>query len=299
MQKNEESGLLLALAGFALLSCGDAIIKSMAGEISPLVVAALRFTIGAIGLSVILAIREGAQAFRPRRPWLQAARGMFLAAATICFFSALFVMPLAEATALIFVAPIITALLSGPVLGEKVPPATWIASVVAFGGVILILRPNLAELGIVAMLPLGSAVAFSMMMLANRAVAGDGSALSMQVFMALGAAPILIFCALLGGASGAPVLALSMPDWTVVARCAVVAVSASTAHWLVYLGTTRAGAATVAPMTYAQLLVAISLGWIMFGDAPDVITLIGSAIIIGAGLFLWNSGRRPQNPILD
>jgi len=289
--KNEQGGLILALAGFAVLSCGDALVKTMAGAWSPLAVAALRFTIGAIGLSVILGVREGRRAFRPQSPWLQAGRGLCLAIATMCFFGAIFVMPLAEATAMVFLAPIITALLSGPLLKEKVRPATWTASVIAFAGVVLVLRPNLSELGPVALLPLGSAMAFSLMMLANRAVAGQGSALSMQVFVALGAAPILILCAVLGGFSGAERLAVSWPDWTVAVRCAIVAVTASTAHWLVYLGTTRAGAATIAPMTYVQLLVAVTLGWLVFGDRPDAMTMAGSAVIIAAGLYLWSAGR--------
>lgn len=296
MLKNEQGGLILALAGFALLSCGDAVIKTIAGQWSPLAVAALRFTIGAFGLSVILLIKEGRSAFRPQRPWLQAGRGLCLAIATMCFFAAIFVMPLAEATALIFLAPIITALLSGPLLKEKVRPGTWIASFIAFAGVVLVLRPNLSELGPIALLPLGSATAFSLMMLANRAVAGQGSSLSMQVFVAMGAAPVLVVCAILGGVSGAERFAVSWPDWTVIARCAAVAVSASTAHWLVYLGTTRAGAATIAPMTYVQLLVAITLGWLIFGDRPDVITLLGSSVIIAAGLFLWSTGRGKTFP---
>ena len=182
-------------------------------------------------------------------------------------------------------------MLSGPLLKEKVRPATWIASLIAFAGVALVLRPNLSELGLVALLPLGSAFAFSLMMLANRAVAGQGSSLSMQVFVAAGAAPVLVLCAVIGGVSGAERLAVGWPDWTVIARCAVVAVTASTAHWLVYLGTTRAGAATIAPMTYVQLLVAVTLGWLIFGDTPDAMTLAGAAVIIGAGLYLWNAGR--------
>lgn len=290
MLKNEQGGLILALVGFALLSCGDAVIKTNAGEWSPLAVAALRFTIGAVALSVLLALKEGRDAFRPQSPWLQAGRGICLAVATMCFFAAIFVMPLAEATALVFLAPIITALLSGPLLKEKVRPATWIASLIAFAGVILVLRPNLSALGPIALLPLGSALSFSLMMLANRAVAGQGSSLSMQVFVAAGAAPVLVICAIIGGVSGAERLAVGWPDWTVIARCAVVAVSASTAHWLVYLGTTRAGAATVAPMTYVQLLVAITLGWLIFNDTPDAMTMAGSAVIIAAGLFLWRRG---------
>lgn len=298
MRKTEQSGLLLALAGFAVLSCGDAVIKTMAGEWSPLAIAALRFTFGAAALSAILAVQEGPSGFRPQRPWLQFARGFCLAVATLCFFSAIFVMPLAEATALIFIAPIITAILSGPLLKERVPPVTWFACIAAFGGVLMVLRPTLSELGWVAMLPLIAALAMSLLMLANRAVAGQGTALSMQVFVAGAAAPVLILSAIAGGISGISELAVGWPDWTVVVRCALVALTASTAHWLVYLGTTRAGAATIAPTTYVQLLVAIILGWLMFDERPDAMRLSGSAVIVGAGLLLWSRGRRPRLPIV-
>ena len=287
MQPSERSGILVALGGFALLSVGDAVIKTMAGEWAVLGVAALRFALGSVGLSILLAASEGRSAFRPRNPWLQAARGFCLAAASLCFFSAIFVMPLATAMALAFVSPVIVALLSGPMLGEKVRPAVWIASCVALVGVTLVLRPNLAELGLVAFLPLASAFFFALMIVANRASAGQGSALSMQVFVQIGAMPLLVLAALGGHVSGIDSLALTSPDWTVVARCALVAITASTAHWLVYIGTQRAGAATIAPTTYVQMLVASFMGWWWFGDVPDLFTLAGSAIIIGAGLLLW------------
>ena len=294
MQNSARSGLLFALAGFAVLSAGDALIKTMAGEWSPLAVGAVRFGIGAIGLSALLWRSEGAAGFRPTRPWLQVARGLCLATASLLFFCAIFVMPLAEATAVAFLSPLLTALLSGPLLGEKVRPAVWIASLVAFGGVTLILQPNVAALGWVGVLPLASAFFFSLMMIANRAAAGQGSALSMQVFVALTAAPVLALVALAGDRSGVPMLQVGFPDWTVIARCAVVAVTASCAHWLIYLGTTRAGAATIAPATYIQLLVASVMGWLVFGDRPGIDTLIGAGVIICAGLYLWHSGRTLQ-----
>lgn len=291
--------MLLALCGFALLSCGDAVIKTMAGEWSPLAVGALRFTLGAIGLSALLALNEGPRGFRPAKPLLQVARGLCLAIASLLFFCAIFVMPLAEATAVAFLSPLLTALLSGPLLGEKVRPQVWIASLVAFAGVSLVLQPNVAELGWLGLLPLASATFFSLMMIANRAVAGQGSALSMQVFVALTAAPVLTVVALFGHASGIEMLRVSWPDWTVIARCAVVALSASTAHWLIYLGTTRAGAAMIAPMTYVQLLVASVLGWLMFGDRPGLSTLAGAVVIVCAGLYLWHSGRNIQSGLRE
>ncbi|MBX7541054.1 DMT family transporter [Qipengyuania sphaerica] len=300
MQKSERSGILIALCGFALLSVGDAVIKSMAGEFSPLGVAAIRFALGSIGLSALLAANEGAAAFRPRSLNLQAARGICLAAASLCFFSAIFVMQLATAMALAFVSPVIVALLSGPLLGEKVRRAVWLASFVALVGVMLVLRPNLAELGWVALLPLASAFFFALMIIANRASAGQGSALSMQVFIQIGAMPLLVLAALGGHLSGVESLELAMPDWSIIGRCAVVAVTASSAHWLAYIGTQRAGAATIAPTTYVQMLVATFMGWWWFGDVPDLLTLAGAAIIIGAGLILWwTTPREPATPRAD
>ncbi|MBY6128148.1 DMT family transporter [Qipengyuania aquimaris] len=295
MQASERSGILLAMSGFALLSVGDAVIKTMAGEFSPLGVAAIRFAIGAIGLSILLGASEDRRAFRPTDPKLQAARGFCLAAASLCFFSAVFVMQLATAMALAFVSPVIVALLSGPLLGEKVRPAVWLASLVALAGVALVLRPNLALLGWAALLPLASAFFFALMIIANRASAGQGSALSMQVFVQIGAMPLLLIAAFGGHFSGVEGLRLGPPDWTIVARCAVVAVTASTAHWLAYLGTQRAGAATIAPTTYVQMLVATFMGWWWFDDMPDLLTLIGAAVIIGAGLLLWWS--TPREPL--
>ena len=296
MQKSERSGILIALCGFALLSFGDAVIKTMAGELSPLLVAAIRFALGSAGLSLLLAMNEGKRAFRPQSPRLQAARGFCLAAASLCFFSAIFVMPLATAMALAFVSPVIVALLSGPLLDEKVRPATWVASFIALAGVALVLRPNFAALGLVALLPLASAFFFALMILANRASAGQGSALSMQVFVQIGAMPLLILAAIGGHFSGVENLRITVPDWSVVARCAVVAVTASSAHWLAYIGTQRAGAATIAPTTYIQMLVATFLGWWWFDDVPDLLTLAGAAIIIGAGLLLWWSTPREPAP---
>lgn len=287
MRQDERSGILLAVAGFSSLSVGDAIIKTMAGEWSPLAVAALRFSIGAIGLSLLLLRAEGPAAFRPRRPWLQVARGACLAFATLCFFSAIFVMQLAEAMALAFVSPLFVALFSGPLLKEKVRPAVWIASPLALVGVLLVLRPNFAELGWMAGLPILSAFFFALMVIANRASAGGGSALSMQAFIACLATPFLIAAAAIGHWTGVPSLRVDLPDWSIVARCTLVAVTASAAHWLAYLGTMRAGAATIAPMVYVQMIVATALGYAMFGDVPDLATIGGAAVIIAAGLYLW------------
>ncbi len=295
--QDSRTGILLAIAGFATLSVGDAVIKSMAGDWPVVAVAALRFSIGALVLSIMLGANEGVAGFRPSRPWIQLARGFCLAVASLAFFSAIFVMPLAETMAITFLSPVLTALLSGPLLGERVRKAVWIACGAALAGVALILRPNLEEIGWPAILPLVSAVFFSLMIILNRASAGHGSALAMQAYMALVAAPLLAIAAFAGDLSGLEQLQIGWPSWDIVVRCAIVAFTATTAHWLVYLGTARAGASQVAPASYIQMLVATLLGWWFFDDIPDAITLLGAAIIVGAGVYLWRDGARTQENV--
>ena len=292
LQDEDRSGLLIALAGFALLSVGDAVVKSMAGQWAPTGIATLRYIIGAIGLSAILLAREGRAGFTVPRPGLQLVRGASVAVATVTFFGSLFFMPLAEATSVVFVSPMITGLLAPVFLKERATPATFVASAIAFAGVLIVLRPNLSAIGLAALLPLGAAFGMSALFMANRAVAGQASALAMQAVLAIGAVPILLGVTAIGHLSGVERLAIHVPSPIVFAKCTFVALSASTAHWLIYLGTTRAGAASVAPMTYVQLVVATALGWWWFGDLPDAMALLGAAIIIGAGAYPWRAGKR-------
>lgn len=294
MQHDERTGLLLALLGFAALSPGDAIVKTMAGQWLPAAVAALRYSIGAAGLGALLWWKEGWRGFAYPRPGVQLMRGLGVGAATLGFFSAVFVMPLATATAIVFLSPIITAVLAIVFLGEPSRRATWVAAIAGFIGVLVLLRPGFSDLGWAAALPLLAAFGMSLTMLGNRMSAQLASPLAMQFSIASIAAAFLVLAALVGAFSGVETLAVNTPDWTVVARCAVVAVTATSAHWLVYLGTTRAGASTIAPTTYVQIIVAVILGVLLFGDIPDALTLLGAAIIIGAGLYLWRETGRAR-----
>jgi drug/metabolite transporter (DMT)-like permease len=293
---NERAGLLWVLAGFCTLSIGDAIIKSMAGMWPPTAMAFTRYALAAIGLGAILAAREGWGALRMKRPGLQWVRGVAVSFSAVGMFMAVWIMPLAEATTISFTQPIITAVLAVAFLRERARPATWIATLVAFAGVIVVLRPDFAVLGFGVLLPLIGATGMAVMIIANRAVAGAASPLAMQFYIAFAASVALLAATIAGHLSGVPAFHMHWPDWTVWARCAFIAVSATIAHWFIYMGTTRAGAGTVAPMTYGQLLMAVTLGWIFFHDRPDPVTLLGAAVIIGAGLYLWRQGRVKEAP---
>ena len=292
MQQSDRAGLLYVLAGFSLLSVGDAIIKGMAGDWPPTAMAFTRYFMASIGLCAILGRKEGWGAVftlpAPRMQWL---RGAAVSLSAVSMFLAVWLMPLAEATSISFTQPIITALLAAIFLGERLRPAVILASILGFMGVIIVLRPNIAEVGWAALLPLLAATGMAVTMIANRASKGVASALAMQVYIALTATVCLFVATLAGHFSGFERFAMHWPHWSVVARIAFIAVSASFAHWFIYLGTARAGAATVAPMTYGQLLAATVLGIVFFGEWPDAVSLLGAAVIIGAGLWLWALGK--------
>jgi hypothetical protein len=179
----------LALLGFTILSFGDAVVKTMAGQWPAPAVSALRYSFGAIGLGVAVALVHGRAGFVVPRPWLQFGRGAAVGLATICFFLGVMAMPLADATAIQFTSPILTAMLSGLVLREPVPRAALLATLLAFAGVLVVLRPNVSELGAVAFYPLGAAFGMAWLIIFNRKSAGDAPVLVMQFVLALFAAP--------------------------------------------------------------------------------------------------------------
>src|SRR5437868_13451517 len=105
-RSSARTALILALSGFATLSIGDALVKTMAGQWPGTAVAALRYSAGATGLAIVVALTEGRRGFRVPMPWLQFGRGVGVSIATICFFLGVMAMPLADATAIVFPSPL-------------------------------------------------------------------------------------------------------------------------------------------------------------------------------------------------
>lgn len=288
--------LVIALAGFTILAIGDAVVKSMADLWPGSAMAALRYLIGATGLAILVRALHGRQAFVFPKPWVQLGRGLAVGTATATFFLSLRVMPLADATAIVFTSPIWTVILSFLFLRERPKPAVLVSIVLASAGVLLILRPNVLAFGWEATLPLIAALAMACLFILNRRVGGLAPVIVMQFVVAVMALPILFTLALLGHVSGDPAQQVTMPDWSVVLRCFIVAVTATLGHWCIFRATELASAATIAPMTYVQLLVAVIAGAVLFGDFPTWTMAAGAALIISGGLWLWRAQRPREVP---
>ncbi len=292
MQIDERAGLLWALTGFCTLAVGDAIIKSMAGEWPATAMAFVRYVVGTLLLAGLLVRSEGWSALALPKDKLHWLRGVAISITATTMFMAVWIMPLAEAITIAFTQPIWTAILGVVFLKERSRASTWIATLIAFIGVVLVLRPNFQTVGLGAILPLVSAFCFAVAIIANKAVHGRGSILSMQYYISVTAMIFLAFVVVGGHASGVPDFALSWPHWNVWALCILIGFTACFAGWCIYMGTARAGAGTIAPMVYGQLLMATALGVFLFEEYPDRLSLLGAAIIIGSGLYLWSDTRK-------
>jgi drug/metabolite transporter (DMT)-like permease len=179
-------------------------------------------------------------------------------------------------------------------LTAPTPRARMRLTLFAFAGVVLVLRPNFATAGWGVLFPLLGATGMAVTIIANRKVHGRASILAMQFYMSVTAMMFLAVATTAGHFSGLENFRLHWPDWTIVARCVFIGLSATLAQWLIFMGTVKAGAGTVAPMTYGPLLMATARGATFFGDWPDVTAILGAAVIVGAGLFLWWRGRAPE-----
>ena len=296
MQQSDRAGLLYALAGFCTLSIGDAIVKGMAGQWPAPAMAATRYLVGTVLLAFLLWRKEGLPAIALPRDKLQWVRGIAISTSAIGMFFAVWLMPLSTATTIAFTQPMITAVLATFILGERSRSSTWIATVIAFVGVFVVLRPNFASAGWGSLFPLMGATGMAVTIIANRSVTGRASVLAMQYYMSVTAMIFLICVTIAAHFSGIETFRLTWPNWSIIARCAFMGVSATAAQMLIYMGTVKAGAGTIAPMTYGQLLMAVMFGWIFFGDKPDAMALVGAVIIIGAGLYLWHARRTKAPP---
>jgi drug/metabolite transporter (DMT)-like permease len=283
--------MLIALSSYVVFSVGDGLVRSMAGQWPGSAIATLRYTIGAIVLGVILAIREGRKGFRCPMPWTQVGRGAAIALMTICFFTALGFMPLADTTAVQFTTPMWAVLMSAALLGERIDWRKGLLILTAFAGALIVLRPNLLLLGVSASLPLLGALLMAVLMMFNRRVAGAGPVLLSQFLGAAIAVAFMLPITLLGHLAHLPRFVVAWPSGIVILKCVGVAVTGTTGHLLLYLATARASAADVAPMSYVQIVTAGLIGWAAFGAVPSWTMVLGSLVIACAGLLLFRISR--------
>jgi drug/metabolite transporter (DMT)-like permease len=274
---------LFLLAGFCLSSL-DATAKFLVRDHPLLLVVWARYFGQMVVVTPFAWHRGGWRFWQTGRLRLQLGRSALLLAATICFFGALRYLPLAEASAVSFLAPIVAVALSWPVLHERPTRARIAASVVCFAGILVIVRPGSAILHPAVLLLLLTAVCNGLYGLYTRKLREES-------------AHATLFYSALVGAVG---LTLALPflleatelGWRDVALLVATGVFAGLGHGLLTTAYARAPATLLAPFTYLQIVWATLFGYAIFGQHPDRWSALGMATIIASGVLLALSERR-------
>lgn len=268
-------GVLLILCATSLLATHDGVSKYLTAIYPLFFVVWVRYAAQTVLMLAIFAPKMGKQLVQTRRPLLQFARGLCLLGISWLFIGGLRYIPLAEATSVMFLAPLIVTVLSVIFLKETITLGQWVAVAVGLMGVLLIVRPGGELFTPAILMPLGASFCFAIYQLLTRRVAATDHPVTSN-FLAgligtLGLLFVLPFNAVL-------------PHWLDLLWMVMLGALAMTGHILLTMGFKYGSAATLAPFTYAQIIFAALIGVVFFKHSPDLIAWLGVAIIILSGL---------------
>lgn len=268
-------GALSMAFGVACLAGNHSLVRVMAEDMHPTQIAALRFAF-AVPLLLPWILRNPA-VLRTRRHALHFGAALLTVATTATLFLALSLLPLALATALNFSAPLFTTILAALLLKERVEGLRWAATLVGFTGVLIVLRPGFGDGNPAALLPVGSALLLAFWFLSLRRLGASESTATVTIYQTLWAAPLLVLLAL-------PFW--QAPDWRMIFYGVVLAALGTAAIFFMARAFELADASLVAPFDYARLPCIALIAYFAFGEVPDIFTIVGGAVIIGAAIFI-------------
>ncbi|WP_237214804.1 DMT family transporter [Falsiroseomonas oryziterrae] len=288
-------GIPLLLASITLFSISDAMAKLLGQTLPAIEVAWLRYAAFLV-LALAPLLWTGAP-LRSRAPGLQVLRGLGVVGSAVFFIMALQHLPMAEATAINFVTPVLVTILSVLVLRERVGWRRWSAIAVGLVGMLIIVRPGSEVFSPAALLPVGSSACWAMAVIVTRRM-GQGTAGAMQgdspattlawtAMTGFVVLTLLLPAALLWRGPGG----LVVPGPWELGLGLLIGLVSSAAQWLVVLAYRAAPASVLAPFSYTQLLTSGLLGFLVFAAVPDRWTLLGAAIIAGSGLYTAHRER--------
>ncbi len=268
--------MIVAVTILALL---DTTAKYLSRTYPVLGVVWARFAFQTLLMLVVLGPRSRLGLLRTSRPRVQIFRGIVLMAASMLFVSALARMPIADASAIGFLSPLIITALSVPMLRERVDALSWLAVLCGFAGVLVIIRPGGEMFSWSALLPLGAAACFALFQVLTRKLAGVDPTL-----------PTLFYPALVGTLIMTFVLPFywSAPQTPMHSALFVfMGFLAGVGHFIMIKAYQFAPAPLVAPFVYSQLVVVIGLGYAVFDELPDRWSVLGMAIVVASGAFIF------------
>lgn len=277
-------GVALYIGALLLFSSMDASTKAAVAALPVAQVLWARFSFHLIAVAAVALATTGRLPWRSRAPGLQAIRSLTLAGANLTFSAALVSMPLVDASSINFVSPLFVVLIAAWWLKERVGALRAAGVATGFAGVLLMLRPGFGDVPPAAFFALACAMLFAVYQILTRRLAGIDTPQTTILHTGLTGAAITTLIQPFIWVAPTPGL------WVLLV---LIGVMGSAGHYLLVLGFERAPASLLAPFAYTQLIWASLLGIAVFGDWPDLWTLLGGAVIAAGGLtVIWAEARR-------
>ncbi len=273
---NNFNGLLYMLAAAAVVSAMHVLVRDLAQEIEPFVIVFFRCVVVLIVLTPFL-LRQDRSAWKSKRPGLQLARGVVGLGAMLTWFYALSVVPVGDATALSFTAVLFASLGAVFILGEAMGPRRWGALLVGFVGTAIILRPGFQEISFGYLVVLASTVMWAGALLIVKVLSRDDSPVTIVFYSSVYFTPTSFIVAL---------FYWQWPTWEQLAWMIVVGVLAAVAHLCMAKAMQQGDASAVMPADFTRLVWAAGLGYLAFGEFPDLWTWVGGIVIFLATLYI-------------
>lgn len=225
----------------------------------------------------------GVRGMRAPNMGMQVVRGALFCAATVFLFAALSFMPMADAIAIAFIAPLVVTALSPLILGETVGPKRWAAVAIGFAGALVVIRPGSGALGWAAMFALSSGICYGLYLLITRRISGKAPL-----------AVTLVYTSLIGFIIMSLMLPFiwKTPTLSAVGLMAISGVASALSHFCVIRAYRHAEASLLAPISFGEIVMATVFGYFIFGDFPDAMTWLGVVIIASTGIYVSLAGRR-------
>jgi drug/metabolite transporter (DMT)-like permease len=270
------AGIGLMLLSIAMFSCGDALGKYIVATYS---VGQLLWLRACAALIVLLPLmwRQRAEFARLERPWLQLLRVVLSTLEVAAFFLATVYLPLADVVTYYLACPIFVTALSPIVLREHVGWRRWSAILIGFCGVLIALRPSSQTVSWPALIALGGSISFAILMLTTRMLrATPDIVLASSQFIGT----------FLLGAVLSPIGWVT-PSFASLGLFAAAGCISVRALLCVNRSLKLAPASVVVPYQYSMIVWAVMFGYAVFGDVPSMATIIGAAIIIAAGFYIY------------
>ncbi len=312
---NPAMGIGLILIAIVAISINDMLIKLLSGGYPLHQMVFIRSSIGICFSLLFVQLEGGWGILKTKTPFLHLLRGLLIVVANLSFFAALASLPLADTTAIAFVAPLVITLLSIPMLGEKVGPLRIGAVLVGFVGVIIVIQPWQGSDArdvpfVIYLLPLLAAVTYALNSLMTRMLGVTSKASAMAVYIQMTFIVVSLLFWVVAG-DGRYAEGLENESLIFILRAWVwpqgsdlwfflgLGLNSAIVGYTLAAAYRMADAATIAPFEYVGLPLAIMWGWVIFGDLPGPVATIGITLILGSGLFVFVRERQKKRRLVS